>query len=40
MAGHRKVISRKLGEYPHTKAGDARAAALETSLGNVLAESP
>jgi|SRR5712671_493563 len=25
---HRKVISRKLGEYPHTKAGDARAAAL------------
>jgi integrase len=24
----RKVISRKLGEYPHTKAGDARAAAL------------
>src|SRR5271170_7143868 len=27
--GHRKVISRKLGEYPHTKAGDARAAALE-----------
>lgn len=26
---HRKVISRKLGEFPHTKAGDARAAALE-----------
>src|SRR5258708_36965246 len=26
---HRRVISRKLGEYPHTKAGDARAAALE-----------
>src|ERR1700722_6224642 len=25
---HRKVISRKLGEFPHTKAGDARAAAL------------
>ncbi len=25
---HRKVISRKLGEHPHTKAGDARAAAL------------
>jgi integrase len=25
---HRKVISRKLGEYPHTKAGEARAAAL------------
>ena len=25
---NRKVISRKLGEYPHTKAGDARAAAL------------
>jgi integrase len=25
---HRKVISRKLGEYPHTRAGDARAAAL------------
>ena len=24
----RKVISRKLGEHPHTKAGDARAAAL------------
>jgi integrase len=24
----RKTISRKLGEYPHTKAGDARAAAL------------
>lgn len=24
----RKVISRKLGEYPHTKAGEARAAAL------------
>lgn len=27
--GHRTVISRKLGEYPHTKAGDARAAALD-----------
>jgi hypothetical protein len=26
---HRKVISRKLGEYPHTKAGDARATALD-----------
>ena len=26
---HRKVISRKLGEYPHTKAGDARSAALD-----------
>jgi integrase len=26
---HRKIISRKLGEYPHTKAGQARAAALE-----------
>ena len=26
---HRNVISRKLGEYPHTKAGDARAAALD-----------
>jgi hypothetical protein len=26
---HRKVISRKLGEFPHTKAGDARAAALD-----------
>jgi site-specific recombinase XerD len=26
--GQRKVISRKLGEHPHTKAGDARAAAL------------
>jgi integrase len=26
---HRKVISRKLGEFPHTKAGHARAAALE-----------
>jgi integrase len=26
---HRKVISRKLGEHPHTKAGDARAAALD-----------
>ncbi len=25
----RKVISRKLGEYPHTKAGDARSAALD-----------
>ena len=25
---HRRVISRKLGEYPHTKAGDARATAL------------
>jgi integrase len=28
QGGQRKVISRKLGEYPHTKAGDARAAAL------------
>jgi integrase len=26
--GRRKVISRKLGEHPHTNAGDARAAAL------------
>jgi|HubBroStandDraft_6_1064221.scaffolds.fasta_scaffold948545_2 hypothetical protein len=26
---HRNVISRELGEFPHTKAGDARAAALE-----------
>jgi integrase len=26
---HRKVISRKLGEYPHIKAGEARAEALE-----------
>src|SRR5271155_3292402 len=26
---HRKVISRKLGEYPHTRAGDARSAALD-----------
>jgi integrase len=26
--GQRKVISRKLGEYPHTKASNARAAAL------------
>ena len=26
--GRRKIISRKLGEHPHTNAGDARAAAL------------
>jgi integrase len=37
--GQRKVISRKLGEHPHTKAGDARAAALAITRQRARGES-